>query len=82
MPAEHGPSLRPQPPRCAHARARPHACPPSRPRAPDLREASAWALCEGVGNPASVLSNEMRVLFDAAFRGDSDVRATPLWDVF
>ncbi|KAI3424245.1 hypothetical protein D9Q98_009601 [Chlorella vulgaris] len=40
----------------------------------DLRDPSAWVLSDGVGNPASMYSNEMRALFDAAFRGDSSVR--------
>ncbi|EFN53516.1 expressed protein [Chlorella variabilis] len=40
----------------------------------DLRDPEAWHLSEGVGNPASMYSHEMRALFDAAFRGDSSVR--------
>jgi hypothetical protein len=40
----------------------------------DLRDPAAWVLSAGLGNPASLHSNEMRALFDAAFRGDAAVR--------
>lgn len=40
----------------------------------DLRDPASWTLSPGVGNPASLYSNEMRELFDAAFRGDAEVR--------
>lgn len=40
----------------------------------DLRDPAAWTLSPGVGNPASLYSNEMREMFDAAFRGDAEVR--------
>ena len=39
----------------------------------DLRDPAAWSLAPRVGNPASMHSNEMRAMFDTAFRGDVDV---------
>lgn len=44
----------------------------------DLRDPAAWTLSPGVGNPASLYSNEMREMFDAAFRGDAEVRGRVL----
>ena len=38
----------------------------------------AWTLSNGLGNPASLYSNEMRLLFDAAFKGDYSVRKSIL----
>lgn len=38
----------------------------------------AWTLSNGLGNPASLYSNELRLLFDAAFRGDYSVRKSIL----
>lgn len=44
----------------------------------DLRDPGAWRLSQQLGNPASLLSNEMRALFDVAFRGDYAVRKSIL----
>ena len=38
----------------------------------------AWTISNGLGNPASLYPNELRVLFDTAFRGDYAVRKTIL----
>lgn len=40
----------------------------------NLTDPSAWSFSTPLGNPASVYANEMRVLFDVAFRPDSSVR--------
>lgn len=50
--------------------------PPAPPPRADLRDPASWTLSPGVGNPASLYSNEMRELFDAAFRGDAEVCQT------
>ena len=40
--------------------------------------AQAWTISNGLGNPASLYPNELRVLFDTAFRGDYGVRKSIL----
>lgn len=42
--------------------------------AADLTDPAAWTFSEPLGNPASVYANEMRVLFDVAFRPDRGVQ--------
>jgi hypothetical protein len=40
----------------------------------DLTDPASWSLVPPVGNPAALRGNEMRELFDVAFRPDADVR--------
>ena len=62
----------------------PEALPPF--YGPALRPAShgiqpatqAWTISNGLGNPASLYPNELRLLFDTAFRGDFGVRKSIL----
>lgn len=53
-----------------------HSCKPS--VKVRLWQVQAWTLSNGVGNPASLYPNEMRLLFDAAFKGDYNVRKSIL----
>lgn len=40
----------------------------------DLTRPGAWTFADPpLGNPASIYSNEMRALFDVAFRADQEV---------
>ena len=48
-------------------------CPNATAPSSDLRHASSWSFSNGVGNPASLYSTEMRHMFDAAFRADATV---------